>query len=1235
MMKNILLTFSMMCLAAQLYATHIVGGSLIYEHISDSTYRVSIRLYKDCSPQSINFSTTIRLEIRNGDGSLPATSFVRLPLLTRDTLDPHIDTCAFNPGVCVELGVYSKIITLPGEVDGYHLFYTDCCRNGSVVNIVSPLTYGEGLHTYIPDRNTYPSNSSPVFTTNPPVYVCKDQDLNYDFSAMDADGDSLVYTLIKPYHGLNEYSGPPYNSGVPYSSLLPTISATGTPPDNITFNTIAYLPGFSETNPLNAISGNGLTLSSSGLLTGVPEMVGQYLVAVKVDEYRNGVKIGTIVRDFQYNVLDCPPPKDAAIGDIDVCSGLNVQMVNESGAGANGFWWDFGTGNIGDTSTLEEPTFTFPGIGTYDLTLMAQKGTLCADTAYLQIKLSNITGQFISGDDTLCIGEPIELTSNSFTSTNDVISYIAWSFDGVDLDTGVTVNYAFNEVGDHEIKMIAASDNGCLDTVVKMVYVNTVPVADFSPTLVCNSQDVQFSNLSSAHAKTFFWDFGTGVMADSSILDTANFSFPAYGEYTVTLISDKGTACADTVTRNIQLHDIEADFTMQDTVCGMNTVNFQDASVSTVTNINGWQWDFGDMNTASTQDYQHNYASPGTYDIQLIASTATGCEDTIVKTIEVLGVPVVDAGADTAMCISAPSVTLTSTHQNSGGIVWEGNGGTFSPDNSTNTIDYTPSAAEIANGETYIVLHSSMNPHCQEVNDTIRIDIIETPVISTMSDITVCENETSVAINGSIVDGDQTIWTSTGTGIFTTPMSLMTNYEPSATDKLNGSVDLILSSTNIYGCMTSEDTLTISFAPIPQVDITGLDTICYLDSLDLISNSNTGDGVWSTLGDSYFSPSDTGATTTFFAGQADSDLGSATIIFNSLNNSGCPAATDTARITILPLPDVNFEISTSCFGSLAELVDLSSFTEPIIAWEWSVEDSTYITNAPSHEFSDTGYFDVTLTVTTARGCQNTATLPIRINGLPSVDFIVPEPCIYGAFFEDKSTVDSLGQVSWLWYFGDGDSANVQNPVHQYDSIGDYTVTLIVESGIGCMDTITQVVSIYPPPVSLFTFFPNPAKVGETVSFNSQSHSTNAPIVTWDWDFDNGSTSTLINPSTTFSEGGAYTVALVVHDEVGCRDTSFQEVLITHGPKVPGAFSPNGDGINDYLMIMGTGFEEINFRIYNNWGGLLFQTEDINDKGWDGTFNGEPQPLGVYVYTAWVKNAFGQEIEISGDVTIVK
>lgn len=93
-------------------ATHIVGGELLYQHLGGSSYYLTVKLYKDCNPGTANFPGTISIEGFSGFGLDTLTPFI-LPRLGRDTLAPTVDTCAFNPGVCVEEAIYGKLVSLP------------------------------------------------------------------------------------------------------------------------------------------------------------------------------------------------------------------------------------------------------------------------------------------------------------------------------------------------------------------------------------------------------------------------------------------------------------------------------------------------------------------------------------------------------------------------------------------------------------------------------------------------------------------------------------------------------------------------------------------------------------------------------------------------------------------------------------------------------------------------------------------------------------------------------------------------------------------------------------------------------------------------------------------------------------------------------------------------------------------------------------------------------------------
>jgi gliding motility-associated-like protein len=110
--------------------------------------------------------------------------------------------------------------------------------------------------------------------------------------------------------------------------------------------------------------------------------------------------------------------------------------------------------------------------------------------------------------------------------------------------------------------------------------------------------------------------------------------------------------------------------------------------------------------------------------------------------------------------------------------------------------------------------------------------------------------------------------------------------------------------------------------------------------------------------------------------------------------------------------------------------------------------------------------------------------------------------------------------------------------------------------------------------------------------------------------------------------------LVVTDVNGCQDTVVRDMLVFMPPQVPNGFSPNGTGPNNAFNVLGGPFLELNFRVYNNWGQLIFESND-QALGWDGTYNGIEQPIGVYVWTVRAVTLEGQQHELSGDVTLLR
>ncbi|MCH2226055.1 MAG: gliding motility-associated C-terminal domain-containing protein, partial [Crocinitomicaceae bacterium] len=127
---------------------------------------------------------------------------------------------------------------------------------------------------------------------------------------------------------------------------------------------------------------------------------------------------------------------------------------------------------------------------------------------------------------------------------------------------------------------------------------------------------------------------------------------------------------------------------------------------------------------------------------------------------------------------------------------------------------------------------------------------------------------------------------------------------------------------------------------------------------------------------------------------------------------------------------------------------------------------------------------------------------------------------------------------------------------------------------------------------------------------------------------------LQNEVNQYANGGFYEVMLTVEDTAGCTNSKSQNLQIALLPVLPTAFTPNGDGENDEFIIRGGPFEAADFKVYNNWGQLVFSTTDANI-GWDGTYKGEDVPVGVYTWTFEVIIVGNRSIIKEGDVTLMR
>lgn len=1058
-MKRFLPLLLLLLLPFALNATHVVGSSLTYEHLGGSTYRITMKMYRDCLPGNAAFPGSVRVEVRDtaGNSFLPDRD-VTMNFTTSSTVNPYIDSCAADPGLCLEEAVYTRVVNwLPPQPGGYHLFVEYCCRNYTLVNINSTPAnnVGTSWYTYIPNNAQVITNSSPSWVQPPPVFVCQGQSIDFDFSATDLDGDSLAYSWYTPY----EDDGPTFTAG------------------QCIFPTVVFLPGFGPTNPTG---GAPLSIDpQTGYITGSPPFIGQFVAGVRCVEYRNGQRIGEIVRDFQFNVVFCPPIAQAVIAQpAGACfsNSSTVQFDNASTGNASTWFWDFGDTTVTtDTSYAFEPSYTYPGIGPWNVMLVINPNTPCADTNFYQLEFSEVFADIVPTNDSACVGTPFQFTDSSTVSSN--------------------------------------------------------------------------------------------------------------------------------------------------------------------ASITGYWWDFGDGDTSSVQNPVHTYLSSGNYTVLHAAFNSLGCVDTVAYQLAVINPPIALAGADTVACYNNAGVGLGGSILNAPSGVWIG-AGTFTPAPTFLNATYQPTQTELDSGYAVLVLQTTGASLCAHDADTLRITFTPAPTVDAGIDITVCIDTPYVNVCANITLATGGFWSTTGSGTFSTPNLLCTDYFPSLADRAAGSAVLYLTSTGNGTCRPVIDSVNVFFSAAPSILFTVPDTACSNLAFPVIAATSTSSGYWTTLGDGIFPGGDTTLVTTYLPGPGDLSNGQVQLVFNTLNNGGCRQQKDTVTVIIIPAPNSSFSNTSVCPDVAMSFTDLTTSVTPLVSWNWSFGDTasgaadSSLLPSPQHLYVSGGYYTVSLTTVSANGCPDTEVRQIYVYPFPQAAFSTTGFCLNeGTVFNDLSTIDSGFVAQWEWYFGDNTFSVEQQPLHQYTAPGIYSVTFVAVSNFGCRDTITQSLDVYPSPNAVFTSDPfGFANTVQLVQFTDQSYNN---VIGWIWDFgDSTSPSTAQHPNHSWQNPGTFTVTLIVADTNGCTDTARVDYIVSTPPDVPSGFSPNNDGQNDVFQVFGGPFTDLEVRIFNNWGELIYVATS-QTQPWDGTRDGIPQAIGVYVYTVRATTADGREYFLSGDVTLLR
>lgn len=655
MTKHIIISLSFFIfISIKGFSTHIVGGDVTYECLgfnTDSTavtLEVEFTIYRDLFSMGAPFDTDAIFGIWAGSGSDWSYYGMREENFTdRADIEVEDDPCVDIPSnVGVEKGVYRFEVVLAVNGDDYIIGYQRCCRNPTINNLINPGDTGAAFQIQITAESLALCNNSPRFNNFPPIFVCANNNIDFDHSAIDSEGDILVYEFCAPLQA-GGTEGTPNNPGDP-------MSCEGVRPSPINctpvFDPVDFAPPYNATAPMQ---GNPIVQidAATGLISGSPTEIGQYVVGVCVKEFRDGVLLGEIRRDFQFNTVICTPLVFAEIDagvvgpddltyNIASCGSNTVDIENTSyqESSIQSYSWWFET-NPGDTIryNTRDVSVTFDGVGSYVGRMILNEGTECSDTADVLINVfPSIEADWDLEYDT-CVAGPVMFSDSTITGADDIVQW-DWDFHDGGSSNQQNPSYLFEEPGDQTITLVATDSNECKDTLTKdIVWYPVPPLLIIQPSkfLACAPGEISFLNLSDPinDEYTINWNFGDGTTANE-ISPVHVFDDPGVYSVDLEIISPIGCITEKSYPNWITVEEkptANFSFTPENPNVFNRDVEFTDLSIDSEKQ----QWNFNNEYVSLEKNPSYTFQDTGLYEIRLIAFHETGCPDTIIKYLDI------------------------------------------------------------------------------------------------------------------------------------------------------------------------------------------------------------------------------------------------------------------------------------------------------------------------------------------------------------------------------------------------------------------------------------------------------------------------------------------------------------------------------------------------------------------------------------------------------------------------
>ncbi|MBC7886309.1 MAG: PKD domain-containing protein [Ferruginibacter sp.] len=934
-----------------------------------------------------------------------------------------------------------------------------------------------------------------------------------------------------------------------------------------------------------------------------------------------------------------------------------------------GYLWTFGDPVAGanNTATLKNPAHYYTGTGPFTINLQTTSAAGCVhDTSKIlsTVYLQAIAGFSVNVEN--CLNSITSFTSSSNGNGNSITNWY-WDYgDGSPIVTTQNSTHVYATAGTKTIRHWVSTDKGCTsDTMTKTVIIHPLPTAGFTASgPFCVTTNINFTSTSVANAGNLTgwkWDLGDGSLLDLTNGNPFTHPYSATGTYPVTLTvsTDKGCVSSQFI-QPVTIDPLpRAGFIIPEVCLSDTYAQFNDTSSIVSGTITSWLWNFGDpvsgaLNTATQQNPQHSYTLVGPYSVLLTVTSNSGCVNSISQGFTVNGSnPVANFTVNKAAALCAnDSVSITNTSTVFPGsitkleIYWDNAGAP-----ALFETDDFPATGKLykhryANFQSPLTKNFTVRLKAYSggvcVNDRLQVitvnaapDVQFNPLSNTCLDAAIYQISQASEIGG--VPGT---FQFTGPGV--SPSGI---FNPAAAGAGTHTILYTFGST-AGGCIDTASRQITVLAP-PLADFNFTLPACETKTIGFTSSSSSPVGTitdftWDFADGSPVVVKNTPATFTHsFAGAANYD-----VTLRVTTSNGCMSTLKQLPVAVKPLPKPNFAIPVSvCLPaapvSFNNLSTIADGTENAFTYLWNFDDplsganNGSVAKTPTHIYSGTGPFNVSLQVTSGSGCIEDTTIVLNtIHPQPSAAFSSDKPsvCIGDVVvFSDLSDGGDGLVTAWNWDFGDDRKDITRNPAHLYGGANTFNVSLFITNSNGCnSDTVSQPFTVHPYPV----VNAGPDRVvleGGVITLQTVVTGNDLQYL-WDPVLYLNS-NTIPAPSVT-NPLADITYTLEVTARGGCMAADKVIVTLLKAPKVPNTFTPNGDGINERWLIRHLeSYPDCRVQVFTRNGQLVYESKGYSDAtAWNGTINGKTLPIDTYYYI--IEPGSGRKA-ITGYVTIVK